>query len=156
MVRSSDTPCGSVPQEALLSIDHAADAVAAASAAAQRAAAAALDGGGGDEGGEAGRQRASAAAAAAARAATATQPPPPLKRSERGAALQALADCGWLSKLSSPPGGGGARRGSLSSSSSRGGSVSYGIGPRSFMELGELLRSFDPAPEVLEAWAAQL
>ena len=82
-------------------------------------------------------------------------------------ALQALADCGWLVKLASPGGGGGggargsggggggnSRRDSLSSSSR--GSVSYGIGPRSFMELGELLRSFDPAPEVLAAWAAQL
>ena len=87
------------------------------------------------------------------------QPPPALKRSERGAALQSLADCGWLVKMVSPPGGAGARGGRGGNDrreSSRGSVVSFGIGPRSFMELGELLRSFDPAPEVLAAWAAQL
>ena len=164
MVKASDTPCGCVALETLLNIDHAADAVAAVSAAAQRAAAAALEGGGGNDSDDSGGRRAGdderagspaaaaearlrrANAAAAAARAGAGQPPPALKRAERAPALQTLAECGWLARGNPPP----SRAPSASSV------VSYGIGPRSFMELGELLRSFEPSPEVLAAWAAQL
>ncbi|KAF8067280.1 RPS10 [Scenedesmus sp. PABB004] len=88
----------------------------------------------GDAGADGGDDAGSSAAAAAAAAAASTAAARKLTKTEKEAVLRQLADDGWLAVCPSRPG-------------------HYCIGVRSFMELGELLLSFELPETTREAWA---